>query len=96
MRKAYVLVFNEATGGKEVMKGWANQDPAIIHWRSDLPHCMYLISEAEAGELSASLLKHIGKRGRFLIVEVGTNRQGLLTPESWYLFKHKQRMPKAD
>jgi len=96
MRKAYLLIFSDAIGGKPAIREWLNAENAVIHWRTDLPNAFYVISEASASELSQSLLNHIGKKGRYLIAEVGDNRQGLLPKETWYLLRNKRRQPTGD
>jgi len=96
MRKAYLLVFSDATGGKPAIREWLNKEGAVIHWRTDLPHSFYVISEASASELSQSLLNHIGKKARYLLTEISDNRQGILPKETWYLLRHKQRAPRNE
>ncbi len=93
MRKAYLLVFSEATGGKTAIREWLNAEDLVLHCRTDLPNMFYVISEADAADLSQSLSNHIGAKGRYLITEVGDNRQGLLPKESWYLLRNKKRKP---
>jgi len=93
MRKAYLLLFSEAIGGKEKIREWLNQDDSVIHWRTDLPSMFYVISEANAADLSQSLSTFLGGKGRFLFSEVSENRQGRLPRETWYLLRHKQRQP---
>lgn len=94
MRKAYIFIFSDGTGGRETVKAWANREPAVLHWRYDMPHSFYLISEQDAAELSTSFINFNGKKGRFLIIEAGDNRQGLLPNETWYLLRNKQQKPK--
>jgi hypothetical protein len=36
------------------------------------------------------------KVGRFLLSEVGENRQGLLPKETWYLLGNKRRQPPSE
>jgi hypothetical protein len=94
VRKAYILIFSDGTGGLETVKAWANSEPAVLHWRHDMPHSFYLISEQDASKLSTSFINFNGKKGRFLIIEAGDNRQGLLPNETWYLLRNKQQKPK--
>jgi hypothetical protein len=94
MRKAYLFIYSDATGGRDAIRAWANNEPAVLHWRFDMPHSFYIISEQEASELAASFTNFNGKKGRFLIVEAGENRQGLLPKETWYLLRHKKQKPK--
>lgn len=96
MRKAYIFIYSDATGGREAVKLWLNKEPMVIHWRYDMPHSFYLISENSASDLSTSFLNFNGKKGRFLIVEAGENRQGLLPNETWYLLRNKKQKPKND
>lgn len=96
MRKAYLFVFSDGTGGKDAIRAWANSEAAVLHWRTDMPNSFYLISESSAADLSQSFLNRNGKKGRFLIVEATENRQGLLPPESWYLLRNKRRKPEGE
>ena len=89
MRRAYLLIYGDRTGTRETIKAWANSEPLIITWRTDLPHSFYIISEGTAGQLSVSLRNCVGRRARFLIAEIGENRQGWLPPETWYFFRNK-------
>jgi len=91
MRKAYLLTYSDATGGRTHIRAWCDAEPMVIHWRYDMPHSFYLISEATAAELAASLKEHVAKKGRFLITEVSDNRQGWLPKETWQLLKNKRR-----
>lgn len=96
MRRSYLFVYSDATGGKDAIRAWLNSEPDVIHWRTDMPHSFYLISEADAATLSQSFMAFNGKKGRYLIIEAGDNRQGLLPSDSWYLLRHKQRKSSAD
>jgi hypothetical protein len=91
MRKAYLFIFSDGIGGKDVVRAWANQENAVLHWRTDMPNSFYIISEESATYLSNSFLQFNGKKGRFLIIEVSENRQGILPKETWYLLRHKKR-----
>jgi hypothetical protein len=95
MRRAYLLVYSDSTGTRDSIKAWANSDPLVLTWRYDLPHAFYLISESTAQELSSSLRSHTGSQGRFLISEIGDNRNGWLPPDTWYLLKNKKNKPKG-
>lgn len=96
MRKAYVFLYSDGTGGREAIRAWVNQDSDVLHWRYDMPHSFYIISEKTAAELSESFLNFNGRKGRFLIVEVSDNRQGILPKDTWHLLRHKVRKPKDE
>ena len=92
MRQAYLFIYSRAVGGREAVRAWANQEPAVIHWRYDMPHSFYIISEESAASLSESFIARNGRKGRFLIVEVSDNRQGRLPKETWHLLRNKRQM----
>jgi len=91
MRKAYLLVYSDSTGGLEAIRTWAGREKAVLHWRYDMPHSMYLISERSAADLAASLTQALGRKGRFIITEIIDNRQGLLPKDTWNLLREKRR-----
>ncbi len=96
MRKAYLFLYSDGTGGKDAIRAWANQEPGVLHWRYDMPHSFYVISEKSAADLAQSFMNFNGRKGRFLIVEASENRQGLLPNETWYLLRNKRQKPKED
>jgi 5-methylcytosine-specific restriction endonuclease McrA len=94
MRKAYILVYSDTLGSREEVKAALNALPQVKTWRHDLPHCFYIISEEEAATLAPLIREKCGNKGRFIILEVGANKQGWLTPESWFLLNNKRHKPK--
>ena len=88
MRRCYLLVYNNALGNREQIKEALNQPP-FITWRSDLPNCFYVISEASARELATYLKEKLGA-GRFIISEIGENYWGFGKKDTWYLIKNKR------
>ena len=94
MKRAYLFIYSDGVGGREAIRAWANKEPSVLHWRYDMPHAFYIISEESAAALSDSFITWNGKTGRFLIVEVSDNRQGLLPRATWYLLRHMRQMPK--
>ena len=96
MKKSYIFIYSDATGGRDAIKAWVNTEQAVIHWRYDMPHSFYIISESSASDLYNSFINFNGKKGRFLIMEISDNRQGLLPSETWYLLKNKKRRPPSD
>ncbi len=93
MKKAYIFIYSDATGGRDAVRAWVNDEPTVVHWRYDMPHSYYIISESTAEELYSSFINYNGKKGRFLIVEASDNRQGLLPAETWYLLRNKKKKP---
>lgn len=80
--KNYILLFNNLFGTRLEAIEIVKKIPAIQHWRSDMPYVIYLKSESSAQELCDAIREKRDK-GRFLVCEVGKNRQGYLTKDSW-------------
>jgi hypothetical protein len=92
MKKAYILVYDDRLGSREQVKTCLNDLAEVLTWRFDLPHTFYFVSEAEALTIAELIRGRLGT-GRFIIVEVTSNRGGVLSPETWYLFQNKTQKP---
>src|SRR5260370_36332941 len=96
MRKAYLLVYSSTLGTRVQIQECLNELPQVIHWRHDLPHAYYIISEVEEAQELAGLIRACRHgKGRFILTEVSTNKGGWLPKDSWYLIKHKRHKPKS-
>lgn len=83
--KTYLMVYSDKLGDRETVKRILGLMPEISHWRYDMPHSFYLLSEASAQELVSSMVSHLGQASskRFIIAEITDNRQGYLPRETW-------------
>ena len=71
------------------MKDFVDDCPDIRYWRYDLPNTFYLVSDLSAEKLAAAVQKFNAERGRFLICEVGRNKEGWLPERTWHLLNRK-------
>ena len=92
MSKVYLLVYSNACGSRDQIKAWAGTKPLVKTWRYDLPNAFYIVSDASANDLMQSLMNFIGRKGRFIITEIGSNRNGLLPTDTWEFFKKHKMM----
>lgn len=83
MARAYVLIYSDMLGTREEVRDFIDGIPEITFWRYDLPNTFYLVSELSADELSDVVQGLNRKRARFLVIEVGSNKQGWLPRETW-------------
>jgi hypothetical protein len=95
MKKVYLLAFSDSAAKRDQMAKFLDKIPEVITWRYDLPNAIYVVSEADAGVLTKKLRELTADKGRFIFSEIGTNRNGWLTPESWYLIENKTHKPKT-
>jgi len=94
VRKSYLFVYSGLLGDRERLKAILNSLPQVLLWRYDLPSAFYIVSESSADEIARAIRQAVGKKGRFIVTELGPNKQGWLTPESWYIINNKTRKPK--
>jgi hypothetical protein len=94
MRKAYLFLYDGDVGTREEMKNVLNSMDLVITWRFDIPNSFYIISESSAQELYEEFIAMNGKKGRFMFIEAGENRQGQMMPDTWYLLTNKYHKKK--
>ncbi len=88
--KAYLLVYTDALERTEVRKIIKSMN-TVSKWRYDLPNSFYLISYSSAQEISDEFRDAFGgKNYRFLVTEIGKNKQGWLPKETWHLINKKK------
>jgi len=93
MRRAYLLAFSNDLGTTESVKACLETMPEVLTWRYDMTNAFYIISECSADLLCGSFKSRIKSNGRFIISEIGANKQGWLTEGSWHLINNKFPMP---
>jgi hypothetical protein len=89
MRRAYILVYNGDSGGRNEMRDFLEAIPDILNWRYELPSSFYLISEKSAKELANQIRKKTGNKGAFIVAELNENAYGWLDKESWALIQER-------
>lgn len=93
--KAYLLIYNDAVGTQDQVKAILNKMPEITHWRYEIPHSFYLISELEAQPLAEKIRLATTGKGMLAVFEV-TKAWGWLSPETWYLITNKKYKAKEE
>lgn len=93
MKKSYLLLYGSNLGSPDQVRDWVDSIDIITDWRTQLPQCIFLISESSAEDIYKELIKKVGEKGTFLIVEYSKNSQGRLSDETWHLLEHKRRKP---
>ncbi len=91
MTHSYLMCYHESILSADEVIRWAAASPLVSHWRSDMPGCVYLLSEHTASELAKDF--RAGGRGMFLIAEVGGGLAGTVLPETWALLTERRPGP---
>ncbi len=83
MTRVYILLYDNSFVRHE-LRTLLDTAPEVLDWRYDTPNCFYLISR-ESAERLAKIIESQRKteKSRFLVEEVGSNRQGWLAADTW-------------
>jgi len=87
--RAYLFIYDNGMGTRAEVKDFVDRCPDIQYWRYDLPNTFYLVSDLSAQKLYDAVQEFNAERGRFLICEVGKNKQGWLPKRTWHLLNRK-------
>jgi hypothetical protein len=88
MRKwTYLLVYNHDFAGPLKIVRLVESIPEIVNWVKCLPNSIFIVSSLPATELTNLLIEATGKKGRFLILDTATDRNGVLPRAIWDLMK---------
>lgn len=87
-RYAYLLVFDITVGTlEEVSKFLDKREDAFQNWMTILPNSFFVISDKSAAELSDVFRTFTKDKGRFIILDVNTDRNGWLPKKAWNFVK---------
>lgn len=87
----YLLVYSTEVGSYERVKRFLDQRPEILNWVRYMPHTFIIVSDKTAPQLAAIFRKLTNGKGRFLILDTQTDRDGWLPKAAWDLMRN----PKA-
>ena len=90
-RWAYLLVYDDVVGTREQVKDFLNSRKEILNWYHCLPDSFFIVSNKTANDLTTIFRQFTQDRGRFLILDVNTDRNGWLPKQAWEFMRN----PKA-
>ena len=85
----YILVFSDSVGDKDQVKEFIDSRPEILNWYLCMSNAIFIRSKYTADQLSEMFREFTGDKGRFLILDVDTDRQGWLPKKAWSFMKAK-------
>ena len=94
MRRAYLFLYDGGVGDRDEVKNVIDSMKKVYTWRFDMPNCFYVISDYSAKQLYKEFKSINGTNGRFMFIEAGANRYGMMLPETWHLLSYKSHKPK--
>lgn len=92
MLRSYILVYSSQLGNPEEIKALLDSCEKILDWRVELPNTFFLVSQHGADALAKDIGTSRNYAGKFIILEVTSNKQGWLSKEAWHLLNKKKRL----
>lgn len=88
--KAFLIAFNSRFATREQVQDYLNSEEDVSYWYACLPHCVFCTSSLSAQDLAKRIESHVGSLNgkRFIVLEVGVDRQGRLPKKAWHMFRH--------
>ncbi len=90
-RYAYILVYNDEVGTKDAVRSFIDSRPEILNWYTCLPNAFFIVSELTATQLQEIFRTFTKDKGRFIIADLATDRNGWLPQKAWEFIRN----PKA-
>jgi hypothetical protein len=90
----YLLVYNDEFGTLEEVRAFINSRPEIVNWFYCMPNSYFLVSGLTATYLAEVFRRHSGGKGRFILVDTATDRDGWLPQQAWDLMMKPQPVQK--
>ena len=86
----YVLIFSDSVGSTEQVRKFVDSRREIIDWYQCMSNAIFIRSEFSAQDLSEIFREFTFDEGRFLILDVNTDRQGWLPRKAWKFMKGEE------
>ncbi len=79
----YLLVFDDAVGTRREVLDFLDRQPEILNWYTCLSNAVFIVSTKTAGELTKLFRSFTSDKGRFVILDTDTDRNGWLPKKAW-------------
>ncbi len=88
-RRSYLFVYSDDLGTREQVKDYIDSVREIVNWRYELPNSFFLVSDLSAHDLAQKIRAFSKDKGKFIISELTSNKQGWLVPKTWKIINEK-------
>jgi len=85
----YILVFSDSVGKREDVKDFINSRNEIITWYLCMTNAIFIRSRLTATQLQQVFREFTHDKGRFIILDCNTDRNGWLPEDAWKFMKNE-------
>jgi len=85
----YILVFSDSVGSKDDVKNFVNSRSEILTWYLCMSNAIFVRSKYTADDLQKIFREFTKDKGRFMILDCDTDRNGWLPRKAWDFMKNE-------
>lgn len=85
----YILVFSDGVGGREDVKEFVDSQTEILAWYLCMSHAIFIRSKLDATGLQKMFRGFTNDKGRFIILDCDTDRNGWLPKKAWQFMRNE-------
>ncbi len=85
----YIIVFSDSVGEKDDVKAFIDSRPEFTNWYICMSNAIFVRSEYTAKQIARIFREFTENKGRFLVLDVDTDRNGWLPQKAWDFMKNE-------
>jgi hypothetical protein len=89
-------VFDDSVGARKEVTNFLDSRPEILNWYTPLSNAVFIVSEETAADLSNIFRTFTKDKGRFLILDANTDRNGWLPSKAWQFLRTPRAIRESD
>ncbi|MGZ0708066.1 hypothetical protein ACWPKO_06980 [Coraliomargarita sp. W4R53] len=83
----YILVFSDPVGTKDEVKKVVDEMDEVTTWYLCMSNAIFIRSNYDSASLSNRFREYTKDKGRFMIIDLDTDRNGWLPKKAWEFIK---------
>jgi hypothetical protein len=87
----YILVFSGDLGTRDQVKDFLDSRAEVITWYYCMTHAIFIRSSLTAGGLTTMFREFTKDKGRFIIMDCATDRNGWLPKDAWAFMRSESQ-----
>ena len=85
----YIIVFSDSVGDKDDVKEFINSRTEFSDWYLCMSNAIFVRAKHDAKQITAIFREFTEDIGRFIVLDVDTDRSGWLPKKAWAFMKEK-------
>lgn len=86
----YIIVFSDSVGDKDKVKNFVDSRPEFTNWYLCMSNAIFVRSRKTAHQITGIMRELTQDSGRFIVLDVETDRNGWLPQKAWKFMKNEE------